>query len=122
MKQKAAIFIVLLLMSFTFFACTTELQNDQSTEVSDELLNNQTPVDNSIDRAFSQVLDERGDELKDNATFTYLYALEWYEEFRFFIGETFDVGKSETSWESYMFNYQFKEAGIDYAEKYNVGI
>jgi len=47
----------------------------------------QTQANNSIDRAFLLVADERKDELESNTTFAYLYALAWFEEYLFLSGE-----------------------------------
>jgi len=45
--------------------------------------------DNNIDRAFSRILLERGDELDNNTVLAYLYALKWKEEFNFISSELY---------------------------------
>jgi hypothetical protein len=65
-------------------------------------------ADNPIDRAFTRIADERGDELQDNATFAYFYALEWHKAF-------FDLSKSLRYWD---FQRKAEDAAFQYAVGY----
>ena len=73
-------------------------------------------VDNPIDRAFSRMVDKRGDELKDNVTFSYLHALKWYEEYQSLLGLG-NVITSETRG-THIYSNKMKETAFAYAEKW----
>ena len=98
----------------------TPYAEQQDNESKDDSISEQQEIkmeNNPIDRAFTRIADVRNEELKDNVTFAYLYALKWYDEFFEITKELLNMNTPETSWEIHLYSYKVMDIAFESAKK-----